>query len=122
MPSEKSGPRLPGPRLLAEKSGSRLASEKSGPAASKSGLAASKSGPAASAASKSDPAGAIVPAEASSPPARLRRAGGEEAFAGTIAPAGSDFEAAEAAGPDFEAAGPDFEAAGPDFEADDDVS
>ena len=61
------------------------------------------------------PAGAMALAEASSPPARLRRAGGEEAFAGTIAPAGSDFEAAEAAGPDFEAAGPDFEAAGPDF-------
>ena len=68
-------------------------------------------------------------AEASSPPARLRCAGGEEASAGTIAPAGPDFEAAEAAGPDFEAAGtdfeaagPDFEAAGPDFEADDDVS
>ena len=56
-------------------------------------------------------------ARPSGPPLRLRRAGGEEASAGTIAPAGPDFEAAEAAGPDFEAAGPDFEAAGPDFEA-----
>ena len=32
-------------------------------------------------------------------------------YAGTLAPAGTDFEAA---GPDFEAAGPDSEVAGPD--------